>query len=115
MKNFIFLCILILALQSCYIYRPYEPLPSEQMPSFREQLKPNQKYEVSTANENFKIQMLEWQRDSLLVLRNKRDTVKLAENQITAVKHSVFSRNRSDALTFATYGAIGVLIYFLIK
>lgn len=111
------LLILLLGFTSCFTYRAYEPVNADDFKTFREQLEIHKKYKISTLETTLKIEPIKWEGDSLVAYRNgnKSDTIILAENQITGVEHEVFSRGKSDMLTFGIYGILGGIIYLLLK
>lgn len=114
MKKLLFLSIFIL-FTSCYVYKAPEVKKGEENLGIKEMIQPDNRYEINSNGKTFKIKAIKWEQDSLIahINGNKRKEIKLNQNQITEVKNRVFSRGRSDALTFGSYTLIGAIILFL--
>ncbi|MGP2570705.1 hypothetical protein ACT4R9_08485 [Ornithobacterium rhinotracheale] len=114
MKN-IFLLFSLCTLCSCYIYRPSDS--KEAQTSIEKQIEPQHRYKIISDGVSYKIKAIAWEGDSLKTetIGFKKKTLKFNKNQISSVENRVFSRGRSDALTFTSYALMGGFIYFLTR
>ncbi|MRI63927.1 hypothetical protein EDM00_07995 [Ornithobacterium rhinotracheale] len=115
MKNiWFFLCFCLIS--SCYVYRSKSE-NDQQSVGFEKQIQPEKRYQILSEGNKIKIKAVSWDGDSLIAETGsiKKKTLKFNKNQINSVENRVFSRGRSDAMTFASYALIGGIIYFLTR
>lgn len=117
MKKPLFLFLLSLfLLNSCYVYKPYQPKEGEKALSIEQQITPNQTYKIYTNSRTYKVQALKWEADSLVVQTNvkKGTEKKIGKNEITKVEPRTFSKFRSDLFTVLSYVGLGVGLVILL-
>lgn len=115
MRNILIIFIVCL-LSGCYIYRTPQVKKGEKELTLKQQIVPENRYKIITdSNKVYKIKAVKWDNDTLIsyINGNKKKELKLHLNQVKEVQNRVFSRGRSDALTFTSYTIIGAFIYFL--
>lgn len=102
---------------NCYVYKTGEYEEGKQPQTVKEEVRKNHFYKVNVSGKEMMIKAEKWEKDSLVayVNGNKKKEIKLHSNQISQVKIRTFSRGRSDALTFGSYGLAGVLLYLIFK
>ncbi len=95
--------------------KPAKPRPT----SITEKLEPNKYYKIDVADRSYKIQVKQWESDSLVanVIHKPKKILKFHKNQInqSTIAERRFSQPVADILTVAAYTGIGVGIWALVS
>lgn len=115
--KFIYTILISLLFSSCYVYQANNFEDAEKIPDVVQQIQKDQLYKLNVNDKIYTVKAVQWEGDSLVTYVNfkEKNLQKFHKNDIKEVKHRVFSRGLSDALTFGIYGGAITLLILLTK